>query len=300
MPFLNAYICGWKQIKNYWQLVVILFTTNLLIALLISLSLQSALVSRFGHSQVARELLVKLHLNHFIELFTSQPLLFQQLTDNFFYSMFIYLALTLFFAGGAIRIFATRNLPFSLHFFLAASLENWARMIRLFLFRLLGAVLLGLFWLALYRIGSTLLDTNNEVLHFRVIVFELGITGVFFLFLSVFWEYTGIILVLEGPQFFSALKKTVAFFRGNVFNTVSLYLLILGTGLLFTGLYVLLSEIFNWGNEFSVGLIFLVQQFYILSRTSVRLLFYAGQVRYYISQNPPDFSKEIFSETENR
>lgn len=279
MPF-QAYILGWKQIKKHWQLVMILFVTILLIALLISLPLQSALVRTFGFSRVAQDLVTHFQLNHLIELFTGYPLLFQQLTENFFYAGLIYLALMLFFAGGIIQIYATRNSPFSLHFFLAAALENWARMVRLFLIRLLGILFLGLFWLLLYSITFRLLDTQNEVLLFRFALLELGIMAGFFLILTAFLDYTGIVLVLEEPRLYLALKKATHFVKINFWGTVSLFLLNWVTLLLFIGTYWLLAGIFPFEDARAVWPVLAVQQFFILSRTCVRLLFYAGPVEF--------------------
>jgi len=280
MSFLKAYILGWKQILKYGHLVVILYVTNLLFALLISLPLQGALVRTFGFSQVAQELVSRFHINHLVELFTGHPLLVQQLTENLFYAGSIYLPLTLFFAGGAIQLFGDRNSRFSVHYFLAASLENWARMIRLFLLRLLGILLLGFFWLLLYTITSRLLDTQNEVLLFRFAVLELGLSAGLFLMLTVFLDYTGILLVLNEPRLFFALKKAARFLKINFMGTVSLFLFILSTLLLFTGFYWLLAGIFDFKSDLAIWLALAGQQVYILSRTCVRLLFYAGPVEF--------------------
>ena len=113
MQILNSYLAGCRQLQKYWQVLLFFFSANLLFALLISLPLQSVLVYTFGYSQVSRELLAKIDLNNLAELLKANPLLFQQLKDNFFYAMLIYFVLILFLAGGAIKIFVTRPPNFS-------------------------------------------------------------------------------------------------------------------------------------------------------------------------------------------
>lgn len=296
MQLLNSYLAGCRQVKKYWQVLLFFFSANLLFALLISLPLQSALVHTFGYSQVSQELLAKIELNNLVELLKANPPLFQQLKDNFFYAIFIYFVLMLFLTGGAIKIFVTRPTNFSVHSFLASGLDFWSRMIWLSILRLGILLLLVVIHLMLFGIVSNLLDTNNEVLLFRILLLLGGFGVIFYLLLSVFVDYWRIVLVAENVRFFLALKQTLAFFGKNKLNSIGLYLLILFTGLIFAGLYWLLSDIFNSGTETAVVVIFLVQQLYILSRTGIKLLFFAGQADYYISQKHSDFQNTIHPE----
>ncbi len=115
---------------------------------------------------------------------------------------------------------------------------------------------------------------------------------VIFLFMIMLFDYAKIKTALEDrtsvvAAFFSALK----FCTTSFFSSFGFYLLITVVGLAWVVLYTGIEWLLPQQSWLTILLAAIVQQLYMMGRLTVKLLFYSGQMQFYLSR------KDSFEET---
>jgi len=112
-----------------------------------------------------------------------------------------------------------------------------------------------------------------------------GIVLVMFLFLNMLFDYAKIKTALEDRTsavvaVFSALK----FCTTSFFSSFGLYLLLTVVGLAWVVLYTGIEWLLPQQSWLTILLAIVVQQLYMMGRLTVKLLFYSGQMQFYLSR----------------
>lgn len=112
-----------------------------------------------------------------------------------------------------------------------------------------------------------------------------GIVLVIFLFLNMLFDYAKIKTALEDRTsvvvaFFSALK----FCTTSFFSSFGFYLLITVVGLAWVVLYTGIEWLLPQQSWLTILMAIIVQQLYMMGRLTVKLLFYSGQMQFYLKR----------------
>jgi len=161
-----------------------------------------------------------------------------------------------------------------------------------------GGMFFGRFFrLAFWFVGSWIVEplsdlgeklTNAAVTDrgaFYWDVSRYGIVLVIFLFLNMLFDYAKIKTALEDRTsvvvaFFSALK----FCTTSFFSCFGFYLLITVVGLAWVVLYTGIEWLLPQQSWLTILMAIIVQQLYMMGRLTVKLLFYSGQMQFYLKR----------------
>jgi hypothetical protein len=302
MFLFNSITDGVRQAKKNWRIIFIFYTVNLLLALLITVPLQSALTETVGQSLMGRQVLKEFNLAFIFEFLNQQPLTVPQLIQNVFYFSVIFVFVQTFLLGGTIKVFYARKQYFSSMFFFTGCLEYFTRFLKLFFVWFGIFIILIIFhFFAGVLIRYFTRSIDNEITILWLTLVRWGLLLLALLLVNLFMDYAKIITVSEDlPKILPALKATARFVCRHFGQTLLLYSTIGLIGVMAVVIYWPSSGWLQFENGLSVALVFLLRQIFILFRLGIRLLFYAAQQHLYVKHYfipPPDDND--FSPDEN-
>jgi hypothetical protein len=95
-------------------------------------------------------------------------------------------------------------------------------------------------------------------------------------------DYTRIKIVVEDSRLvFRSLLKAIKFVFQNLGKTLALYYLLVLTGVIFLLFYLIFNSIIPQYSFITILIIFIIQQFFILSRAWLKIAFMASQLLFY-------------------
>ena len=291
MILFNSITDGVRQVKKNWRIIFIFYTVNLLLALLITLPLQSALTETVGQSLAGRQLLKEFNLAFIYEFLHQQPLTASQLIQNLFYFSLVFVFVQTFLLGGTIKVFYARKQSFSPMFFFTGCLEYFTRFLKLFFvwFGIFIILILFHFFVGVL-IKHFTKSIENEITILWLTLVRLGLLLMAMLLVNLCLDYAKIITVSDDlPKILPALKVSARFVFRHFGQTVLLYGMIGLVGIMAVEIYWPFSGWLQFESGLSIALVFLVRQIFVLFRLGIRLVFYSAQQHFYVKHSftPP-------------
>jgi hypothetical protein len=266
-----------------------LYAVNLLLAVPIAVGFRTTVASAFGGSTAPESLLqgydytvVQDFMHHHgAEI---QPL-FSQLVGFAFVSML----LSAFLAGGTLSVVREPNRGFSAEVFFRECGKYCARFFRLFL--IFGVILIILAVILTAGLGAALTQmTDNADSEVTAIAAGIG-AGLAFVFslmlLMMAADYAKIITVSHDARSMAvATRDAFRFMLKNFSSAVSLQFMLLALAFLFIAAYVGLEGFLGTTSPFSIAVVFLIQQLFMVSRMWIRVTFFSGEMTLYEDRKP--------------
>lgn len=202
----------------------------------------------------------------------------------------LYLLLNAFLMAGAVVSFAWDSNGTTTREFLRNGGVFFGRFFRLTLLALAAYWLLGswivepLTDLTNHLSSRALTDRGAFFWRFSTYLLVLPL----FLVINMMFDYARIKTAAEDRTsvvlaFFSSVDFCVRHFRA----TFAFYLLVLGLGVCWVGLYLGIEYLLPQQSALSILVAFLWQQIFIVGRLSLKLLFYTGQMQLYLKKRGP-------------
>lgn len=279
----SSLVSGFAQVRAHKRLVVIFYLANLFFGVLLLLPLRALMQDFIGASTLGASLGGNLDMDFLFEFLKYQ----EGAVSVFMALVFIVPAANwlvgLFLSGGALAVFA-QNEKYEAAFFWGTAAKYFGRFCRL--------VLWSLPILALLLIGVQFLEAGIQRLlwgkdPYQNITYwggwvKAGLRGFCFLIFGMILDYGRIHAVLsEASTARVSLRQGLQFVFGNFLQTLGLALLLFIAGAIVLVIYNPLANSLAAPNWLIVLMLFLLQQFYIIFRTLLRITSYASQLQMY-------------------
>lgn len=277
---INSIKSGLIQVKNNKRLILVFFLANLFFGLIVMLPFRAILSDFIGSSLMGAKLGGHLDMDFLFEFFKYKSSTISAVQGLLFFSAIIYWLFNLFLSGGAFTIFGG-NQKYKPSLFWAGCAEYFGRFIRIILWSL--PVFAILFCLQF-------LETAFEKIFFGSDPYQ-NITfwgnwikvGLRYLSFLLFWmviDYARIYTVLnEERKMRIAVWQGIRFTFGNLHKTFALSFFLFLVGAIVLVIYNPIADLLSVPSSLVVLLLFLLQQFYMIFRMTLRLTLYSSQMQ---------------------
>ncbi len=312
MGIFKALASGIKQVNKNKKMWVFLLAINILVALVLTFPLYSALKTSIGDSLMGERLTkgfdyrwyddfqYRFRDSDFITylsptmagsgaFFRNVESLamgqFLRFSPSIIMLLIVYVLLNVLFAGGILGVFHSPEEKFTIKRFFSFGGTYFNRFFRLFI---ISGVLYGILY---FLIGANLSRLVNRLgvtafserlpmvvgLIFAVVMF-------FLLFLvNMIFDYAKVRTVVgEGRSMLKETGKAIGFVFKNFGKTMGLYYFLDLLGIAFMVIYGVVEPLISQATLFLVLLAFVWQQIYMLGRIWVRLTFFSSQLNLFM------------------
>lgn len=199
---------------------------------------------------------------------------------------FAYVLTSTFLSAGFIGTYA-KSYRLSFQEFLVEGAKYFGKFFRLALLSLIVYLLLFeiIFDWWTQSISSWTADESSEMVPFVHYMIKNGVAVLVLGFVALCFDYAKIRMVVDDR--ISALFAAWAgaqFVVKNFFSTTGLYILLSLIGIVFIVLYALVEGAIDQTGYWTIVLVFLLQQIYLLARLCLKATFYAAQTQLYQAQ----------------
>jgi len=281
MKIVNSYISGFKVSLRNIKMTFLIYCINLALALLVMFPLLSFLKEGFGSSMLPDALLKGFDFTSFVEFIRSVKGLGSSIAQARWMIIF-FLVLSMFMAGGILFTFNSKE-RFSIKSFLIGCVHYFFRFIKLFFYMLIFNILVAVIvYLSMSLIVSSASDTvASEASLFYIVLIGVIIHLFLLAILQMIAYYTKIRLVTEDSRkVFRSIFRSIKFVFKHFANTFSLFLLQLVVPVILL-LFILFLNKIGMTSGFTILIMFIFQQAFILSRVFTRIWMYGSQFELY-------------------
>lgn len=270
---------GVRGLRGQGRMAATFFAANLALALLTAWPMSNLLDSFAGHRLQGAGLAEGIDFNFVVELLQYEHQAVASILSLALPAAGGAVLLSLFLSGGALSIFAAHR-SFSAQAFWGASARHFAPVLRLFLWCLLPPVVV-LVLLAALSAAVGLLTSGDayQSTWYWVLVAEASLAALALMLTSLFFDYGRLWIVLNGDRRARrALVEGIRFTLGRLPQTVGLGVALLLMGIAGAGLFKLVVDRLDAPRIAAVWGLILLQQIYILWRTTLRLTRYGAEL----------------------
>ncbi len=279
---LQSLQAGWQMVRANKRMLAVFYLANLFFGLLLMWPLRAMLKGFIGDSMMGEKLGGALDMDFLFEFIKHN----EQAGSVFFGLVLIVPAaawlFTLFLSGGALAIFA-KGEKYEPELFWGGAAKYFGRFCRLVLWSL--PVLALLFCLQYLESGAQRLffgkDPYENITYWGGWI-KTGLRTFGFLLFGMILDYARIHAVLtDENKMRLSLRAGLRLISRNFLSTFGLALLLLVIGGLALAIYNSLANGLAAPSGLVILLLFLLQQFYMLFRATLRLMLYASQLHLY-------------------
>lgn len=289
MTFRRAFVAGVRRANSAVGLILLLYAINLLLAAPIALGFRATVSAAFSGSTSPESLLRGFDYTLFQDFMSHhgreiQPL-FRQLVGFAFVSML----LSTFLAGGTLSTLREQNGRFSAETFFRDCGKYFARFFRLFLiFGVLLTLLTTILSVGLGVVFTQMADNADSEVRVFAGVIGVGLAFVLpMMLLMMAGDYAKIITVTNGSRSMAgATRDAFRFVLKNFSSTVGLQLMLLLLLLLLVAAYWGIEGFVGMTSPFSIAVVFLMQQLFVISRMWIRVTYFSGEMTLYEGRKP--------------
>ena len=281
MKFITSYINGITSTFNKTKILFVLYFIAFIFALTAALSFKSAISKDAGSSLALLSLLKDFDFttySNFMHLFrnTISPLVNAAIFLGAFYTIF-----SIFFSGGIISAFINQGTGSSLSKFWADSWTYLSRFFRLFIYILILQIIVALlvYFPLGAIIGSISSSIQSEATYFYIVLTGVIIHLFLITILVLVSDYAKIMMVNdEANRPFKTMLKAFAYLLKHFFSVYGLNILFILTGVLLFIIYFFLDDKIGMTSGFTIFIMFLIQQLFIISRLFLKISVYGGEI----------------------
>lgn len=259
------------------KMTFLIYCINLIIAFFVMFPLLSYLKVGFGGSMLPDALLKGFDFTSLTEFLRTVKGLGSFVVQARWAIMF-YLVISIFFAGGILVTF--NNGLFSVKLFLEGSVHYFFRFIKLFIYMLIFNLVVALIvYVPLVFVVDIATETvDSESTLFFIVLVGVIIHVILLAILQMVAYYTKIKVIKEDSRkVFRSIFISIKFVFKNLIKTFSLFVVQLIIPLILVLVMFLLNNSIGMTSGFTILLMFIFQQLFILSRVFTRIWMYGSQ-----------------------
>ena len=281
MKFITSYIIGITATFKRTKILFVLYFITFIFALIAALSLKNAILNDAGSSLALFSMLKDFDYttySNFMHLFrnTISPIFKVAVFLSVFYTIF-----SVFFSGGIISAFKNQSKASSLSKFWADSWTYLSRFFRLFIYILITQIIVAL--LVFFPIAAIISSISSSI-QSEATYFYIAITGVIiYLFLLtiiiLISDYAKIMMINdEALRPFRTMFRSFGYVFKHFFSVYGLNVLFIITGIILFLIYFFFADKIGMTTGFTIFIMFLIQQMFIICRLFLKISVYGGEV----------------------
>ena len=265
-------------------MVLLLWFFNFLFGFFIFYLLYNRLSEALSQSTISEGMLSKMNYHFVFEFLTYHGQALGTIRNAALVLIGVYILVSIFLLGGILHsLVETQKTSFLQRFFQGCA-KFFGRFLRLFVYSLILWFAFVVFMFILSLVVSALTGKGaNEQLTFYLLLVEAAVALFSVFFINMIQDYARIRIVTEDSRYvFRSLLQSIGFIFKRLGGTLSLYYLLVLTGLALILVYWLLRSVLPFSSAVAILIMFLVYQIFIFSQGWVKIAFQAGQLSYYI------------------
>jgi hypothetical protein len=295
MTAFQAFRRGWTAASRSKVALVLMWFTYALITKIVAVPALLWLLAPLSHSRMADKLLAHFDVSWLGDLGDSARSALSALSGTAALAAALTWLVAVLFAGGVLAMLNERWERFSFSRFLASAGEYFWRILRLSLFGLVGY---GLAW-AVGRVPSLL---AGKIYEKGMEGWPIGVAGIvssvftllLFGWLATVLDYAKVRLVTGNVRgAFKALLRSFAFVYHHFRLTMSVWLMNAILFALVGVVYLKISNAMNASGTWTILLLIVIQQAFVLFRTAQRIAAWGAALTIYAELKPPPFEPEL-------
>lgn len=272
-------IHGVRSVFHNVKFVVLMWSTNVVTALVLAVPVYNILLDNIGTSLTSDHLAHSFDYFWYLQFRNLYSVQLDQLPFNIYFVVGIYTLIQTFFLGGLISVFHTPEKNHTVDFFFGG-VRYFLKFVKVLLISLL-------FFAAAFKINDytgefiTWLFKNSEnVTADFIIKFIRYVLLVFFIgIVTIISDYSKISLaVRDKTQILREIYNTVVFLKNNFNKVFVIFLIVAIIGAFGAVVYNIIGRFIPRTPFYFLILTFILQQMLIIFRLLVRMLFYSTQV----------------------
>ncbi len=290
---------GFAQMRANPRMVLVFYLANFFFGLILLLPFRAMLSSYLGDSAMGAKLGGPLDMDFVFEFFSNNQGVTAMQTSLLLIVPGLYWLFGLFLSGGALSIFASQD-RYTPQQFWGSAATYFGRFVRLALCSI--PVLIALFCVQYLELGVQQLVWGEDA--YQNITYwdgwtRIGIMALSMIFFGAIFDYARIHAVLnEEKKMRVSLWQGLKFSLKNFLATFGLALLVFLAGALVLAIYNPIANSFSAPSGLIVFMLFLLQQFYMFARMTLKLTLYASET-YLYQQRAASAAPEISTPDQN-
>ncbi len=277
---------GLKDSFSVWKGLFVIYISGLFLALPVTAVFYFFINKILSNTVMAHKVLVDFYFPFYGQVLNEYSVVINSLFLSGFAAGAVYLLITVFFSGGLIVHFTQKKGPFCIKTFFVNSAGYFWRFLRLVI--LSAPFFMIILFFFLFLLSFTMIFTENsltEVPRIKGTVFNTGFFLILTFLVSALFDIAKIITVHSGyKKIFQAFKNAFVWFLRNIHLIFVLILLFIFTGLIMLFTYFYIESKINTTGIFTILILFLWQQLFILGRQWLKVSFLAGYSSLYCSK----------------
>jgi hypothetical protein len=266
-------------------MILLLYSINFLTALPLAMAFRSSMQSGLGLSMDSSNLMRGLDMSVMRDFLNLHRDGIGAIVQEISWVLLAYMLINTFLAGGILTVIRDKKDTFVASSFFAGCGTYFLRFLRLFLiFGLLLAVVLVILSGVLGGIVSSISDNaSSEITDYWAGGAFLAILVVSAMLIIVVADYAKIIVVAHDEHSmlktaWRSIKLVVRYF----FRTIGLQLLLIIVPIVLFIIYIWIDLSIGMSSGFTIVVMFVLQQLYILSKAWTKVFFFAGEFSLYL------------------
>ena len=228
-----------------------------------------------GKSMIAENIGMYGLFTTMMDIFNNFPGSFVLLVSICFYFVILYIVTSIFISAGIFSVLIEEEKA-TFFTLLSASIENFFRFLKVFLINIINFALALLPMVFLVFIfWKTLERSFNETLFGIFIILFLVIALILMIFSVAVYDYSRIIRLKDGKNFFFSFKEGVRFVFKNKKNILSLFLFYIFSSVVLYFIFKLLMSVAE--NFLGMIFVFLFYQVFVLIRYILKIIIITGE-----------------------
>ncbi len=270
---------GWRLVTKNWLYVFLLWGTNIVFSLVLTIPILAILQDNLSHSLWSSKLALELDYFWLLQFQHSNKNILDKLPILLFSIIGLNILIQKLYQGGLLAVF---NNPKKNHVsdFFYSGVKYWYRFIKV------SVVAISLFALVFIvdsqldafieyltkDANSVLLDLIIRSIRYLILLFLIGV-------ISILSEYTQVFLALRDSQKIrTAIGFAISFIRRKFFLVFTTFLIVSIIGALGAVIYNVVAILIPRSPFYFLILTFILQQMLIIFRLAITMLLYATEV----------------------
>lgn len=281
MNIFEAYRSGLKMALHSKKMTTVIYSTTLVLGLLIALPFYSVMNNEVGSSASIYPMLREFDYTIFSDVLNNYGNSIRPFISQIIWFALFYSVVSVFFSGGILRILSDKDKNFSLRTFFGGCGAYFARLVKLALIILAAhGIIAAVIYIPLILIISALGDGfESEAAYFYIILTGVIIHIISLLLIIVISDYSKVIIVVsESRKVFKSFLHSLKFVMRHLFKIYSLYLLLLIFPFVLLLIYFLSDELVGMVSGITVIIMFLIQQIFIWFRIWAKIWIFGSEL----------------------
>jgi hypothetical protein len=285
MKVLSAYSKGWLLVIRNKRIWALLYLVNLVLALFAAIPLSGFLGKTIGDSTLLGSSLPGFDYTFIGELLQQYNLQIDRILDQTFFSIFIFLGVSVFLMGGALHLFRQGVAIFDWSDYWLGCRKYFWRLLRLTFYFLIVHTVTLLVFVTIFAsmcegLNPFLMESEKQMLDAFMVLSPIYL--IFFTLITMVHDYAKVHLVaLDYKWIYKPFLESFRISFKNSGRFIALYCLNIFTFLIAFGLYWWGSSFFEAVDSSAIIMLLLIGQIFIIIRVAIRLLFWSSATYLY-------------------